>query len=269
MDPRLADRRRRVAEDRARSNMARLIRFLVFVAGVAGLVWFAQSPFLSVSEIVVTGASRVDVRQVLQDHDVTEGRAMVVLDLDEPERLLSVNPWVEQVSIARKWPTSVIVEVVERTPAVNVRFANGWSLVAADGTVLERVDAPAPDLPQAEFDTVPSRDGGEDLQVVGAVEYLAGLPGQYKLGAVVRPATEGLEAVVDGFTVRLGGPFEMTSKAAVTGALLDTGLEEGAILTVVAPASPAVLPPGALEDPSDGSDTTDTTDTSNTTGADG
>ena len=262
MDPRLADRRRRVAEDRARSNMARLIRFLLFVTAVAGLVWFAQSPFLSVSEIVVTGASRVDVRQVLHDHGVSEGRAMVALDLDEPERLLSVNPWVEQVSVARKWPTTVIVEVVERTPAVNVRFANGWSLVAADGTVLERIDVAAPDLPQAEFDTVPSRDGGEDLQVVGAVEYLAGLPDQYRLGAVVRPATEGLEAVVDGFTVRLGGPFEMASKAAVTGALLDTGLEEGAILTVVAPASRAVLPPGALEAPSetDGSDGTDTTE---------
>lgn len=59
------------------------------------------------------------------------------------------------------------------------------------------------------------------------------------------PGEGGLVATVDGFEVRLGGPFEMDSKAAVSAALIDSGLEEGSVLTVVAPASPAVLPPGA------------------------
>ncbi|MGH8911870.1 MAG: hypothetical protein ACRDVD_05105, partial [Acidimicrobiia bacterium] len=54
-----------------------------------------------------------------------------------------------------------------------------------------------------------------------------------------------LEATVDGFTVRLGRPFEMEEKATVTLAVIDDGLEEGSIITVVAPASPAVLVPGA------------------------
>src|SRR5665811_2003652 len=200
MDPRLADRRRRVAEDRARSNMARLIRFLMVVAALAGLVWLIQSPFLSVSRVVVLGADQVDVDGVLEEQGVVEGRAMVALNLDETERRLRADPWVEEVTLAREWPTTVRVEVVERTPAVNVRFTNGWSIVAADGTVLEKTETPVSGLPQAEFDAVASRDGGTDLQVVGAVEYLASLAPQYRADAVVRPTTDGIEASVDGYT---------------------------------------------------------------------
>lgn len=245
MDPRLADRRRRVAEDRARSNVTRLIRFLVVLAPLAALVWFIQSPFLSVAEIQVNGANQVDVGSVLATHGVVEGRAMISLDLSAPERVLAANPWVSEVSLSRDWPRTVRVEVVERTPAVNGRFSNGWSLLAADAVILERVDAPRADLPSAEFDGVAARDATDSLEVAGAVEFLSTLPTSLGRGALVRRGTDGLEGIVAGFTVRLGGPFEMSSKAAVTAALIETELEEGSILTVVAPASPAVLPPGA------------------------
>ncbi len=245
IDPRLADRRRRVAEDRARSNLGRLVRFLVLLAAVAAVVWFLQSPFLSVSHVVVTGADRVDVAEILAEHGVVEGRAMVTLRLDGARQALAADPWIAAVEVAREWPTTVRVEVTERTPAASVRLSGGWVLVAADATVLERVERPDPSLPTARFPAVAEGDAAQDLQVAGAVEYLAALPADHRRGALVAPGEGGLVATVDGFEVRLGGPFEMDSKAAVSAALIDSGLEEGSVLTVVAPASPAVLPPGA------------------------
>lgn len=245
MDPRLADRRRRVAEDRARSNLGRLVRLLVLLGALAAVVWFLQSPFLSVSRLVVTGAHRVDVAGILAEHGVVEGRAMVTLRLDGARQALAADPWISAFEVAREWPSTVRVEVTEREPVASVRLAGGWALVGADATVLEQIDAPDPSLPTARFPTVAEGDAADDLEVAGAVSYLAALPVNHRPGADVRPGQGGLVATVDGFEVRLGGPFEMESKASVTAALVDSGLEEGSILTVVAPASPAVLPPGA------------------------
>jgi cell division protein FtsQ len=245
MDPRLAARRHKVAEDRARSNLGRLVRFLGLLALMAVVVWFLQSPFLSVSRVLVTGAHRVDVEGILAEHGIVEGRAMVTLRLDPARQALAADPWIASVELARQWPTTVRVEITEREPAASVRLSSGWWLVAADATVLEKTDQADPTLPRARFPTVSESAAADDLEVAGAVEYLADLPINHRAGAVVRPGEGGLVATVDGFEVRLGGPFEMDSKAAVTAALLDSGLEQGSVLTVVAPASPAVLPPGA------------------------
>src|SRR5690606_29700951 len=111
MDRRLAERRKRVAEDRARSNLSRLIRVLVVLALVAAAVWFAQSPFVSVGRIRVEGADRVDVMSVLDSHGVTEGRPMLVIDVQGAERALRQDPWVAEATVARDWPQTVVVAI--------------------------------------------------------------------------------------------------------------------------------------------------------------
>ncbi len=244
IDPRLEDRRRRVAEDRARSNLTRLIRLLAVVACGAVAAWVLQSPFLSVGQITVLGTSHVDAEAILAAHDIVEGRPMVVLDVEAAQVALGQHPWVAEARVARSWPTSVVVEVTERTPAVSVRFADGWSLVAADAVVLQSTPAPDPVLPEADFSSVDSESGADDLDVIGAVDFLVALPPERRGDASVRVGEEGLEATVAGFLVRLGRPFEMADKAVVAAELLSQGLEPGSIITVVAPTSPAVLGPG-------------------------
>lgn len=261
MDPRLEHRRRRVAEDRARSNLGRLVRLLLVLAVAAGLVWVAQSPFLSVAEIRVTGARQVDVGSALDSHDIVEGRPMLLLDIDGAETELLADPWVADAEVARDWPTKVVVNVTERIPAATVEFAQGWWLVAADGTVLAEAGGPDPALGVAHFPTLQPGEAGEDLAVSGAVAFLDALPSDRRRGATLRVTDDGLEATLDGFVVRLGRPFDMEEKADVSLALIDEGLEEGSIITVVAPASPAVLAPGATIPAGEGEETTtDSTD---------
>lgn len=254
MDRRLAERRRRVAEDRARSNLSRLVRLLVLLAMVAFLMWFAQSPFMSVGEITIQGADRVDVGSVLERHGVVEGRPLLLIDVGGAETSLLSDPWVEAASVARDWPTRVVVEIVERVPAVAVQLSDGWWMAAADATLLEAISEPPANLPAARLSDRDSSEAVEDLMVAGAVEFLTSLPGEYQWGAVVSTGPEGLEATVAGFPVRIGRPFDTAEKAVVTAAMIDSGLEEGSVLTVVAPASPAVLPPVA--EPTDTTSTT-------------
>ncbi|HEX2154363.1 MAG TPA: FtsQ-type POTRA domain-containing protein [Acidimicrobiia bacterium] len=247
MDRRLAERRRRVAEDRARSNLGRLVRLLTFLVVVAAVVWFLQSPFVSVGEITVQGANRVDVTAVLGDHGVVEGRPLLVLDVAGAEESLLSDPWVAQASVARDWPTRVVVQIEERVPAVAARLKGGWWLVAGDATLLEPVESPPSNLPRANLPDLNAKDSADGLELAGAVEFLGGLPAHHQPGAEVRLGAEGLEATVSGFRVRIGRPFDTAEKAVVAAAMIDSGLEEGGVITVVAPASPAVLPPEATQ----------------------
>nr|MBO2500597.1 FtsQ-type POTRA domain-containing protein [Acidimicrobiia bacterium] len=254
MDRRLAERRRRVAEERARSNLGRLLRLLIALGVAGAVVWFMHSPFMSVGRIVVDGARQVDVEAVLAQHGIYEGRPLLFLDVASAEAALLEDPWVAEATVARDWPTTVLVEVVEREPAVAVRLADGWWSAAADGVLLERAEQRPDGLPAADFADVPSEEVAEDLDVAGAIEYLAALPPEYRADALVVSGDEGLEGTVAGFRVRIGRPFDTAEKARVTAAILEQGVEEGSVITVMAPANPAVLPPGAGEETTDGDD---------------
>jgi len=251
MDRRLAERRRRVAEDRARTNLGRLLRLLIVLAVAGAMVWSVQSPFMSVDEIRIEGAQRVDVEQVLAEHGIHSGRPLLLLDIDGAQAALLEDPWVAEAAVARDWPTTVLVEVTERTPAVGIRLADGWWLAAADSVLLENVDTRPEGMPVADFTHLSSDDVPDDREAAGAIEYLAALPPQYRDGALVTLGDEGLEGTVGGFPVRIGRSFDAAEKARVTAAILDRGVEEGSIITVVAPANPAVLPPGAEGEPAD------------------
>ena len=67
----------------------------------AALVWLAQSPFLSVADITVAGANRVDVAGALESRQVVVGRPMLLLDIDGAEAALLDDPWVAEAEVAR------------------------------------------------------------------------------------------------------------------------------------------------------------------------
>src|SRR5690606_5429877 len=176
MDRRLAERRRRVAEDRARSNLGRLMRLLIALAVGGVIVWFMQSPFMSVGDIHIEGARRVDVEKVLAQHGIHPGRPLLLLDVDGARDALLEDPWVADATVARDWPTTVLVEITERTPAVGIRLADGWWLAAADSVLLENVDTRPEGMPVADFTQLSSDDGPGARGAGGATGCLAATP---------------------------------------------------------------------------------------------
>src|SRR5678809_893195 len=52
----------------------------------------------------------------------------------------------DRVHVARRWPATAVIRVVERVPAASVRTPDGIVLVDKTARVLERVAAAPPDL---------------------------------------------------------------------------------------------------------------------------
>lgn len=241
VDPRLAERRRTVAESHARKRLRRVFWALVVVSFVAMVGWVAQSPWFSIAHIAVSGVEGSDTYRILESAGIAEGTPLVAVSPGRIEALLSEDPWVIEATVRRVLPDAIEVAVTERVPFAWVAAGAGWAVVAQDSTVLRTdqelggpslvVEVPAID-PGARFD---------DPRVTGGLMFLAGLPEETRNQASLSEKDGELWAIVAGMVVRLGLPTEMPAKAAALLAILDEGVSAGSVINLVAPTRPAVI----------------------------
>ena len=244
IDPRLADRRRDVAEDRARRNVDRILRFLAVVAVVGGVVWLMLSPTFSVEAVEVSGVQASETDAILAANKVVAGRPLILIRTETVEAELLGDPWVKDASVSLDWPRGVIVAVLERSPVAWVETSDGWFRRAVDGVALPGESVPDDTIGHVRLLSVSAEDAADSPLVLGALEFIDTLPVALGSNAVVDVRSGELWALVGGFEVRLGRPVEMSDKALSLATLLQEPLVEGSTINMIAPTNPAVVPPG-------------------------
>jgi cell division protein FtsQ len=254
IDPRLADRRREVAEDRARRNVNRILRLLALVALVGGLVWLLLSPTFSVDALDVSGVQSSETREVLKAHKVTEGRPLILIRTGALRDELLADPWVKEAMVTLDWPRRVVVDITERTPTAWVETAGGWARRAVDGVALPGASEPDDTMGHVSLVSVTDAEAVTSQWVLGALEFIDTLPVALGSDALVDERSGELWAVVGGFEVRLGRPVDMSDKALSLATLLEEPLVAGTTINMIAPTNPATVPPGGIEDPGQGTD---------------
>lgn len=247
VDPRLEARRQQVRESWARRRLRWIVGLVALVLLAGCGIALAQSPWLSVRTITVSGAAQASVNDVLAAHDVVEGIPTISVRAAELERALLRDPWVAQVDVAVTWPGAVEVTVLERTPAAWAEASERWWLLSADGVVLTPGE-PQPGDAVIEADL---RDLGVvqpgttivDADVVGALEFLALLPADLAIDATARLTLEGIEATVGDHLVLVGNRRDIPAKVATLTAIIAQGVEPGWTINVISPERPGVSNP--------------------------
>lgn len=243
IDPRIAERRRDVREQRATGSLKKALVLLILAVVIAVAVWVLRSPLFSVAAISVTGASTVPATELLAEAGITTGLPLMSVDTGDGEAALEAHPWVREATVVRSWPDLIEVRVEERYPVAWARLDSGWALLSLDGVALDTAEAPhegAPMLTGAGGEPVGEPTG---RLVESGLAFLDALRPDLAGGAVVTLGDE-VTAEVAGFSVRLGGPVDMADKARVLAAVLDSEPEMGSSIVLVAPTRPALMPPG-------------------------
>ncbi len=217
----------------------------VVLAGA--IAWVLHSPWLSVDGIEILGAERADVAALVAGTGVGPGAIMIWVDTGEIERAVLADPWVRDVRVERVFPDRLVVEVLERRPVVWIEGTASWMLVAGDGTVVRVADQPDRSVLRA-YLVAPDRPAG-DLPEEAAWSEIVGMADvlDASLATQAELLLEGSELWLEipGHRVRLGAPVDLGDKALVLQELLeDTSLPFGAVIDLVAPRRPAVIPPG-------------------------
>ncbi|MDE0171597.1 MAG: FtsQ-type POTRA domain-containing protein [bacterium] len=240
VDPRIIRRRLEVAEEQARSRVRRSLTLLLAMAGAGCVAWFFASPLMSVRAVVVDGASRSAVDEILSGAKVVEGRPMVAIRVGAIEEHLVADPWIESASVKVVFPTTVEVAVREREPIAWIRLEDQWGLLADGGLLVEYADSPTP---IRSLIRIPVEDPGlgaavENENVSGALQFLGALPEDLARRSVAKVVDEELWVLVGYRSVRIGLPVEMEAKAASLVAMINTA--HGGVIDVTAPSRPAI-----------------------------
>jgi cell division protein FtsQ len=162
MDPRIGRRRAAVTRAQGRRRLHVVVVGVVVVAlAVAALIVLHTSLF-SARHVRVVGAQHTGRSRVLRVAGLVGGPPLIDVSSGADVARLEALPWVAHASVARHWPDSVVVRVVERVPVAAVAAGDRTGetvLVDATGRVLARVTAAPAGLPVLSSPARPGRPG--------------------------------------------------------------------------------------------------------------
>jgi cell division protein FtsQ len=114
----------------------------VSAGAVYGWRWVRTSPRFAVSDISITGNTRVTRDEILARAAIPAGKNIFTVDLGAIEHAVAEDPWIASVHVTRHLPHQVTIRVTERTAAAVVLIDSTAGqnpyLAGADGKLFKR-----------------------------------------------------------------------------------------------------------------------------------
>jgi cell division protein FtsQ len=223
----------------ARARQRRLRAALPWAVGLGvllvlgGLTWLIYgTPVLGVRDVKVVGVQLLTPEQVRQAVGVPDDEPLARVDLDHVRARVRAIPAVDRVVVRRSWPSTLVVEVVERTPVAAVPAGKQFTLIDRSGVPYQTVADKPGDLPLMRL----AKPGPADEETRSGLTVLDSLSDELReqlvAVSVAAPAQIKLELRNDR-TVVWGDETQSDTKSQVATALLKKARSE---IDVSAPA---------------------------------
>ena len=250
VDPRMRSRRIAVLRGAGRRRLRRVTLVLAVLAlGVAAAA-ATQSPLLDVDLVTVAGITHTPERSVRRAAGIHTGDALVTVDLGAVARRIEELPWVDHARVTRDWPSTVHIQVTERSVAAVVQVTEEQAaLIDGRGRVLSIEPGTPPAEPEGGDGAPLVLTGIESRMTEG--ERLSGdardaltlaTTLRDRLPGVVASVSTDLDAtLVAGGSIRFGSTDQLEAKVtAVKTVLSDVDMTCLETLDVRVPGSPAL-----------------------------
>lgn len=203
-----------------RTVSAIVVAIVTSVACVWGLVHYTHnSPRFGIRHIHVTGAVHRTSEDIARLGGIRSEDNIFALDLDGAQRRILEDAWIERVTITRRLPSTIRIDVVEREPAALVSMSGALFLATREGEIFKRVEPGDP----LDFPIVtgidPSKVATDRAGIVTSIRRGLDVAGEYeRIGQSKRfpvqeihvPGDGTLSLVVgkEGLVLRMGkGPY--------------------------------------------------------------
>jgi len=97
-------------------SLGLLVLILLSGCGWLSLSLLARSDIFQASELIVRGNSMATKQQILEAGGLNRRINLLALDIERTESLILRHPWIDQVEVKRRWPSTLEVAVREHTP---------------------------------------------------------------------------------------------------------------------------------------------------------
>jgi len=121
---------------------------------LAGYRWLTTINYFTIKDIQVTGNSRMQTPDVLDQAEVHPGMNLLAVNMENIEALLTKSPWIESAQVTRVLPDTLKIRVAEREPSYLVQYEDKLCYADDKGRI---IDGAQPDkfvsLPQVEVES--------------------------------------------------------------------------------------------------------------------
>lgn len=132
-----SERARQQRQRRRRRN--KLVFRVVCGLLICAAIVLAPTVFFRVSHITVTGDTRYTEQELIDASGVREGDNMFFLDSSHIAQILQAKyPYLDTVKLHRRLPSTLQIEITERTAALSVEVNGEYLLMDMTGKVLEK-----------------------------------------------------------------------------------------------------------------------------------
>jgi cell division protein FtsQ len=237
-----------------RGRVRRLTKWLVAVgvvatAGVFGAQWLLHQSDFRVQHVTITGNRHESAAAILGRSGLIDHPSMIALNESKIVKRLETFTWVHSVSVTKKWPNTVILDVHENV-AVAVAFTSKHVLEFVDaqgeplGVAPLHENLPTLDYLAPTSSTWPVAEGGR-----GAAYVASQLPRAFttQVGTITDDAEGSVTLkLTTPVTFILGPPTDLHAKfVAIASVIAHSTLVPGDVVDVTVPDELAVTAPSS------------------------
>lgn len=179
----------------------------ISIGCVWGLVRYTHtSPRFGIRHIEVTGTSHRTGEDVTRQGDIHSGDNVFALDLEAARARILEDPYIESVTLTRKLPGTLRIEVVEREASALVSMGGSLYLATREGEIFKKLEASDPfDLPVL-TGIEPDRAASDREGVMARVRRALEVAAEYeRVGPAKRHALQEIHIPEDGTTSLIVG----------------------------------------------------------------
>ncbi len=229
VSPKQAERRQRQAAQRRALRLRAAVVLGVLLALWALWAGLSGSQLFEIREVAVVGNTRLTADEVIELAGIAGGETLLRIDGDEIRENLTADPWVAEAHVSRRPPSTLRIEVLERTPAAVVDSGATFWFVEEGGRVLaESIASSATVVPVIrdvpDFVAEPgSVSTSETLR--NALRVLTGLSDELRssVRTISAPTIEETALLTaSGVEIMMGEAVNMPEKSVLVSDILDT-----------------------------------------------
>lgn len=183
------------------------IGMVAIVASIAGGQYALSKGLAGITEVAVSGTSRIPSRQIQSAAGIEVGDNALTVDLAAAKERVESIPLVQSAAVTRSGVLSIHIEVSERTPALVVRQGSSISMLDEDGVEVEGSIA---GLPVLEIDKAAQLDPPVIRGAIRLRDRL--LVGERKIAKFGWGPVNGLTLRLGKRTLLLGDPSNLGEK---------------------------------------------------------
>jgi len=158
---------KRAMASRGKPKMAGRLRaalLAILFLSFAALLWtYTGTGVLNVKNVEIRGNQKLDAAYLRSLSGITPGTHLLKMNVKAVEKALLSEPYIAQVSISRRFPNTVVLDVRERVPEGMISQSGKYHLVDQQGIILESAGDKPPELVEIKDLEVPLLYAGQEV----------------------------------------------------------------------------------------------------------